>query len=321
MSTINYVEHFASLWNLPPHADRQFPEARPLLAHYCSIATLEAIVRNEQMWLSNPLYMNDYEELRFGLVHSRDRFHNHDGIKAAIGQGERYEVLRKHFNGIYEQFESGLSFDIYIACFSEHDPLDNDGLLSMWRGYGANGSGAAIVFDTSVFAEVPDSPLRIARVTYGTTADRIRWINEILDRFASLLSPRLPTDELGACAAHLFERLLAFSVYTKHAGFKEENEWRVVYFKHQDVRNRLVGMLDYHVSGSVVEPKLKYKIGPLDGVAAEGVNLEKLTAKIILGPTGASSLWKMAVQRMLDKLGHSTIGQRIVASSTPYRAR
>ena len=43
---------------------------RPLLAHYCSIATLEKIVSNQEVWLSNPLFANDFEELRFG---ARDR--------------------------------------------------------------------------------------------------------------------------------------------------------------------------------------------------------------------------------------------------------
>ena len=37
--------------------------------------------------------------------------------------------------------------DTYVFCLSEHAKDDTDGLLSMWRGYGGNGNGAAIVFD------------------------------------------------------------------------------------------------------------------------------------------------------------------------------
>jgi hypothetical protein len=38
----------------------------------------------------------------------------------------------------------------------------------MWRGYGGNGNGAAIVFDTAKIAAREESPLVIAHVHYGT---------------------------------------------------------------------------------------------------------------------------------------------------------
>jgi hypothetical protein len=36
-----------------------FPTKRPLVAHYTSISVLEAILRNNEIWFSNPLLMND----------------------------------------------------------------------------------------------------------------------------------------------------------------------------------------------------------------------------------------------------------------------
>jgi hypothetical protein len=56
----------------PLFADLQgndsFPDQRPLLAHYTSVPVLEAILRNNEVWLSNPLFMNDVEEVRFGMT-------------------------------------------------------------------------------------------------------------------------------------------------------------------------------------------------------------------------------------------------------------
>ena len=53
----------APLWDdADPRSD--FTEARPILAHYTTLATLEAIVRSNQLWLSHPLQMNDHDELR-----------------------------------------------------------------------------------------------------------------------------------------------------------------------------------------------------------------------------------------------------------------
>jgi hypothetical protein len=47
--------------------DDCYPARRPLLAHYKSVPVLEAILRNDEVWVSNPLFMNDVEEVRFGI--------------------------------------------------------------------------------------------------------------------------------------------------------------------------------------------------------------------------------------------------------------
>ncbi|BAO89043.1 DUF2971 domain-containing protein [Caballeronia cordobensis] len=313
---------FQPMWAECFRADEQFPNVRPLIAHYCSVNTLEAVVKNEEMWFSNPLYMNDFEELTFGMWHSRNKIRQNESIRQALGTPERYETFRRYIDGIFDQFENGLAFDIYIACFSEHDPADSDGRLSMWRGYGANGGGVALVFNTAALIEVPDSPLRVAKITYGTTEQRLGWIDQILNRFAQIVvSATISEDALFGCAAQLFERLLSFSVFTKHSGFQEEQEWRVVYSRHHDQSNALTSMLGYFINNGVVEPKLKFKISPLEGIAAGAMSLEQLIVKIIVGPRGASGRSKMALQRMLQTLGKHQLADLIVTSSTPYRER
>jgi hypothetical protein len=51
---------FSPLWSDVDSA-QTFPSARPLLAHYTSMANLERILSTNQIWFSNPLYMNDWE--------------------------------------------------------------------------------------------------------------------------------------------------------------------------------------------------------------------------------------------------------------------
>ncbi|MGE8165198.1 DUF2971 domain-containing protein [Paraburkholderia sp. NPDC080076] len=319
---IDYSEFFKPLWTEGVQTEGQYPGARPFIAHYCSVSTLEAIVRNEEMWFSNPLYMNDFEELTFGIWHSKTKFRESEPLRMAFGATERYAVFRQHLDDIYAQFESGLAFDVYIACFSEHDPADDDGLLSMWRGYGANGGGVAMIFNMAALTEVPDSPLKIAKITYGTTEERLGWMDQIINRFASLVaSASIPDDDLFLCATYLFERLLTLSIFTKHSGFKEEKEWRIVYSKHYDSNNVLTGMLGYFINGGMVEPKLKFKIAPIPGTAEGGITLEQFVSKIILGPRNASPRSKMALQRMLQMLGKPALAERVVTSSTPYRER
>jgi hypothetical protein len=45
----------------------EFYNRKPCLAHYTSIANIENIMRSNELWFANPLYMNDYEEMRFGI--------------------------------------------------------------------------------------------------------------------------------------------------------------------------------------------------------------------------------------------------------------
>ena len=57
-----------------------FPSQRPLLAHYTSVSTLEKMLLANELWLSNPLYMNDWEELRFGMNAGADEFRTHNAL-------------------------------------------------------------------------------------------------------------------------------------------------------------------------------------------------------------------------------------------------
>jgi len=315
------LEHlWASLWQQTA-IGKNFPDDRPLIAHYCSISTMESVLKNQQIWLSNPLLMNDIEEVRFGVLVSRERYQSHEGLKAALKGLDKYEIFISYLESFFDDFSKNGALDVYIACFSKHSAEDNDGQLSMWRGYGANGNGAAIVFDTSKLKEVPESPLIIGKVDYATREQRIEWIDSIIDIFSRLFVARNISDaELRAAALLLFERLLTFSLFTKHSGFHEEREWRVVYMGHRDSKKLLVNMIGYHIGPRGVEPKLKLELQPIDGGVDDTASLDNLVHKIILGPTAASELHKKSVERMLEHMGRSELLDRLVASTIPYRA-
>ncbi|MEX3945569.1 DUF2971 domain-containing protein [Paraburkholderia sp. BR10937] len=299
----------------------QFPTKKPLISHYCSTATLEAILKNEQIWFSNPLLMNDLEELRFGMQVGRERIRGHTGLSQTFGSGERYEAFKNHLEHLFDGFAREGAFDVYIACFAEHTAGDRDGLLSMWRGYGANGSGACIVFDTRTLNEIPESPLFIGKVAYADRATRIGWADEILDVFCELVARNHWTDDdLKFLAGALFERILMLALYTKHQGFHEEREWRLVYMKHRDTTGLLTRMLDYHIGPRGTEPKLKFEIKPLHGVTDSSTFLDELVHSIILGPTAAADIHRLSVQRMLQKIGRGALVPKVVSSTIPFRS-
>jgi hypothetical protein len=298
-----------------------YPAKRPLLAHYTSITTLDAIMANDQVWFSNPLFMNDSEELRFGILQGVEALRRHQEIRNACGSHERYTAFLAAFDSLFDSFANEHAFDVYAFCAAEHDPENTDGVLSMWRGYGGNGSGAAIIFDTSKLRYVDGvAPMIVSNVIYASSEQRVAWIANKLDEFATLLGEvHVETDKLYLPAFQLFERLKMFSLFSKHRGFAEEKEWRVVYLRERDREKKLDEMLHYAIGPRGLEPKLKLQIKPIDGVTAADLSLESIVSQIILGPTLSSPLAINSVKRMLEKNRKSELAKRLVGSTTPYR--
>jgi len=297
-----------------------FPERRPLLAHYTSTANLERILATDELWFSNPLLMNDLEELRFGILEGAQKFIGNAAIEAACGSENRSKLLFDAFRHYLDEFSNKHAIDVYALCMAEHDANDTDGLLSMWRGYGGNGNGAAIVFDTAKINATNGSPLVISYVEYASADKRREWLNSKLLQFASILeAQRIPDDKLYQASWLMFERIRLFALFTKHHGFKEEREWRVVYLKERDTQNRLAPMLQYAVTSRGLEPRLKLAMKPLEGITASDLSLAKLVDRIILGPTANSPLAKSTLLRVLDATGKSALKDKVVASTIPYR--
>jgi len=312
------VQVFGGLWS-DLDSENSFPKKRPTLAHYTSISVLEKIMSGNEVWFSNPLYMNDMEEVRFGMMEGERLFLMSADIEAACNDSNRYNVVRSTFGHLINDFSNKLAFDTYVFCMSEHEKPD--GLLSMWRGYGGNGAGAAIVIDTKQIDENEASPFIIDKVSYGSADERRSWIIEKITEFSRLLRENsIPTEKLYIPVHLFFERLKLFSLFSKHHGFEEEREWRFVYMPDRDTSGGLKSMLGYAVGKNGVEPKLKFNVSPMSGTTADDFSIEKIVSKIILGPTISSPLAKSAVCRMLEQNGKQSLVLKVEASTIPYRA-
>lgn len=321
MKTVLDKELEKLLWSDISSVESQ-PKPSRLLAHYTSIDTLEKIVRSNELWFSNPLHMNDLNELWFGMQEGARAFRVHNGLMKSMKTTGQHVDLLNHFDRLFAKFDAEHVFDTYVFCVSEHDQDDNDGTLSMWRGYGASGAGVAIVFDPAKIERTGRSPLIIDKVEYMTPEAQQQWMIERLDGISALVCGRtLDDSDLFSIGHYWLERLKIFSLFTKHVGFDEENEWRAVYLKNRDPTESLVDMFSYAVASSGVEPKLKLKIAPLQGIFAEDFSLEEIVDKIILGPSLSSVLAKSAVIRMLEKNGKKDLAMRVVTSSIPFRPK
>ena len=184
----------------------------------------------------------------------------------------------------------------------------------------ANGNGAALILDSAQI-EVKGNgvPLILAKVAYGTKQQRINWLLDMANKAAGIISENAISSDLLPAVAHaLFDRIKLFALFTKHIGFSEEREWRVVYMRDRDTAQHFDFMFGYHNGSRGMELKLKFQIKPIPGVTADDMSLKKIAAAIILGPTASSPLALAAVKRMVaDK--QPELVSLVTASTIPLR--
>jgi Protein of unknown function (DUF2971) len=320
-SSAELTKHYEPLWEIFLSKENVLKRDHPpLLAHYTSIAVMEKILKHGEIWFSNPIFMNDLQEMRFGLSEGAMLFSDHDLLKRAGVDDNRAAILQYTFSHFFDKFVNEGALDIYVFCLSEHKKDDNDGLLSMWRGYGHHGSGVALVFNPANITDVPESPLFVSKVLYSSDIERQNDLRNLLDKWATITADLNLNDDHLFIASYMALYLFKyFSLIYKHPGFIEENEWRIIYDSERDHGGLLKDSLSYQVGDRGVEPKLKYKVEHVPGVTAADISLDKILYSIILGPSSASPLAVRSVERMLEKIEKPNLKPLIRASGIPLR--
>ena len=111
------------------------------------------------------------------------------------------------------------------------------------------------------------SPIpRKCRVIYGSANERIQLLRKGLDEWAKItIAANFPDNQLYLAAYGAFTFIKSFALMTKHTGFIEEAEWRVIYVPEVDPNGLLLNQLGYHISPRGAEPKLKFNIASVLG--------------------------------------------------------
>lgn len=286
-------------------------EAPEILYHYTNGSALDSIIQHEQLWGSDPLYLNDAQELRRG----KERLEHQIGPGASALARLAYVTSKS--DGVYDGSQAGLwqeALDfvaradtfrqgdphVYVTCFCS----DGD-LLSQWRGYG-NG-GYAIGFDRKSLEEC--DPVGIVSPAPGefNAATRTHLIavayedEEVERRVTSsnvMESTHSATYRHPAALWRCLEILASF----KDPGFREENEWRLMYVK---PHNQLNGPnVKFRQGQSSLVPYIEYAVR------------RPAIRRIVVGPGGNMELREMAIRRMLDVY---EVEADVVTSRVPYR--
>ena len=308
-----FEELFPQVLHSPPAGDM------PALAHYTSIPNTEKVLRSRQLWLSNPLLMNDSQELLFVIDMCISRAIAHEELNKALATVSRQSTFFQKLSTMRARLDSGEIFEFYISCFCEFDHVNEpDGLLSMWRGYGANGYGAAIIFSFQTIFSLLASSFTLRRVSYSSDDQVAAEIDDKCAEIASFVTKSNVADsDLGSVAVGFFKFAEMKALFRKHAGFREEKEWRLVYTKQRDTLPLPEKFFGYKASSRGIEPKLKLDLPQFLSLMNSEKDLGDLVAGILLGPGSSSILAKKSAELMLKSVGLPDA--RIVRSTIPYR--
>ena len=126
----------------------------------------------------------------------------------------------------------------------------------------------------------------------------------------------IPDDKLYLAGAFLFNLLKLFALKSKHDGFAEEREWRIIYLPERDTRKDAFKP-DYIVGKRGVEPKLRFEIKPID--PGQTWTFGDILEQIILGPSLSFWLARRGVERMLETVGRPEFKEKISVSRIPLR--
>lgn len=116
--------------------------------YYCSLDTFLNIVKNRQIYLYDPLKMNDSSEIIWHIERLKKEKENHNDFESMCDIMEVITGFEFTFDELISTLKSKGQNSIYISCFSK----DSD-ILSQWRAYADDGKGVCIGFDLDKLAQ------------------------------------------------------------------------------------------------------------------------------------------------------------------------
>ena len=194
-------------------------------------------------------------------------------------------------------------------CLTEHDEKEfPDGNLQMFNSYG-RGNGVSIVFDRDKLKPVE---LPIYKIHYLTEDEIKNEVNELLVRLENMHTElrHISDNDILRYLKLFFIHLI---VTTKHPGFKQEKEWRLVISKE---------IINYN---DVFKNNLREEVECINGIPQiiQKLNLksnENILRKIILEPRYEMSAEVLAINQFLKNNWHFEDNNEIIrVSNIPIR--
>lgn len=272
--------------------------------------------------MRNARTMNDFSEVQYGLQLLESAYAGPIGnrLRTCLARTDAgiCSKIEKLFFGWSPRFPE----ITYVTCISEHVVKTEEGIgrLSMWRAYGGPTS-VAVVLNNSPFLEPTDvMEIFTNPVLY---ADKQRFDKEFDRMTTNLENAGQILNRLGRqeIENRLFRAFLVATVCTKHPGFLEEREWRVIHADQIHPSTNLMKEVEL-VRGV---PQFVYKIplkdipAPSGGAGFHGAEVKDLLNHVIIGPSQNGPIVRDAIVHLLERAGVPDATRKVFISGIPLR--
>lgn len=290
-------------------------ESAQRFSHYTSVEAASKILTNAQVWFRKSSVMNDFSEIEFGLACLNAAWFGAHGLKLK-------SLLNRMFSGSSERIETMFSEQLpeirantYLTCISEHQPDENEfGRLSMWRAYG----NIALVLNPQIFmVETADALQSFSNpVDYHTVESFEAMFAGMVDRVEYDFDYLKSFGEEQVWDWVLFT-MRQYVLCTKHKGFGEELEWRVIHVP-SPVSSPLISK-EVEVVRGVAQPVVKLSLTDRPELGIHGLSIPSFIERIIIGPTQYQHVQREAFISLLSSRGVFNASERVVTSNIPLR--
>lgn len=285
--------------------------------HYCSAEAAFHILKSKRMRLRNAVVMNDFMEIEHGSTCLSSAWRSDTGQRLVGIIDSLFPDISKEVAQLIDGWAPSFRSDTFITCLSEHDNDEDElGRLSMWRAYGGT-SGVAVVLNPGVFLSQSDAlPAFTSPVAYLSQAGFEVELGRVTDNIAANLD-FLKQEGRQNLLNSLFHAFRVALLCTKHPGFKEEREWRIVYAPHLQRSDRVVESVELIRGVPQIVHSIPFKDFPEEGFI--GAELPKLINRVIIGPTEFPRQLREATIALLIEAGVPDAANKVVCSTIPLR--
>lgn len=219
---------------------------------------------------------------------------------------------------LFDQWFETMRTSTHIVCLSEHEADEDEyGRLSMWRAYGSGTVGVGLV--------ISPMPLYLLADNFGAFSSPVYYCDEqdIMELFLEIAANIRREKELllkvgsEEVKQYLFQLLRSLSICSKHKGFREEREWRIMHTKGLDDQGALkhgVEILD-----GVPQPVFKLQFENRADLGMTGISIPQLLTRVIIGPTDYPDAVREAFCEVLTGVGVSDPQELVICSDIPLR--
>ncbi|WP_226578297.1 DUF2971 domain-containing protein [Acuticoccus sediminis] len=307
-----------------PYASKRIDYARKneiKFSHYTTAETAISIIDKQEIWLRNAVLMNDFSEISHGHNCLAQSWHEPSmnkrlkSIFEAISP-DLYEKVTSKFDAL----DADRQLNTYMVSISEHGNEhgweDKYGRLSMWRAYGGR-TNVAFVFKSASFLKVqPGVSAYSSPVAYEDSESFKSRFEEVLDSLEANL------DAIKELDSNQIERVidwaLRFAVLsTKHPGFSEEREWRILYSPSWGASKNIAAA--HKVIGGVPQIIYKLKLENNPEFQISGFTIAEALEEIIIGPTDTPWPIHEALAEKLTAIGVDNAMNKVRVSNIPLR--